>query len=143
MVKNEIKVYSPVVWAEVLRSYLDDNNRTIYDNEHLFWDGELEDFAQRKASRDYIYFERYKRYVPVEKIKDFGLKEVEETKPQEVYKPVEFTDFQRFKKKLIYNRSMVSKIVTNSFILLYNPDKELWTQWIEKKKDSQKEERKK
>jgi len=124
MVSN-IKIYTPIVYAEVIKTYLDDNNRTVYDNEYLFWDGELDAFAEKKATTDYIYFERYKRYVPTSKIQDFGLHQVETVKPEkEEEKFTPRTDVERFNIYLISTRTKISKIVTDSFTkLIYNPDK--------------------
>jgi len=65
---KELKVYTPIVWVEVMRSYLDDNNKTVYDNEYLLWDGEIKDFAEKRATATDIWFERYKKFVPTRKM---------------------------------------------------------------------------
>lgn len=71
MAKDQLKIYTPIVWVEVLKTFLDDNHRTIYDKEYLLWDGELKDFADRKANATDIFFPRYDRFVVVGKIQDF------------------------------------------------------------------------
>ena len=119
MDKNEIKIYTPVVWVEITRSFLDDNNKTIYDNEYLLWDGELEDFAEKRATKTDIYFDRYKKFVPTRKMGEFGLKNVKPQKieeKKEVYK--EKTKLERFNIYLISTKVRISKIVTNSYTKL-------------------------
>lgn len=125
MVKNEIKVYVPIVWVEVLRSFLDEKNKTVYDNEYLLWDGELMEFAEKRAAKDDIFFPRYDKFVPTRKMGEFGLqgkpKHVE--KEKEEVKPFIRTPVERFNIYLICTRTKISKIVTGSFTGLIDKNK--------------------
>lgn len=117
MVKNEIKVYVPIVWVEVLRSFLDEQNKTVYNNEYLLWDGELMDFAEKRATKTDIFFPRYDKFVPTRKIGEFGLQGKPKHVEKEVVevKPFIRTPISRFNIYLIGTKTRISRIVTGSF----------------------------
>lgn len=87
----------------------------IYDNEYLLWDGELETFAEKRATVTNIFFPRYERFIPVTKIGEFGLKQVEKQEAKEVEKPFNRTVESMFNIYKIRTNTRISKIVTGSF----------------------------
>lgn len=136
---KSIKVRTPVVTVEVMRSYVWDSGKTVYDNETLLWDGELMDFAERRSEATDIFFERYNRFIPTTRIWEFGLMNTpDKVEVQEKKEPFVRTVQSKININIIRFNQLLSTVVTGSCVNFKNN-----TQSIDEYKKSRKDKQEK